>query len=173
MSEEVKKFTIKKGIKTGNDQIDQYIEELHEYILNFETSNIKKLILSLDKLAGVIAEDIDMIINGTDWEEDPLNMASDEDEEDVFINTGRSRLKVLSDSKDSKVYDRIMSLLQRVKDFELVSKAAKGLLPDVEEYVEKTDQEELIKDIKLKGKGNSFEEMQDKHFKKRSGSEII
>jgi len=173
MNEEVKNFVIKDGIKTGDPAVDQYIQDLHEYILSFEASNIKKLILATDRLAGVIAEDIDKIIQGEDETEDEMFTGYDEDDEPVYEKVTKSNLKVLSDSKDSKVYDRILNLISKIESFEKVSKAAKSLIPVVEEFTEKTQDEELVKELKLTGSENNFEEMQTKHLSKRAGREIV
>lgn len=173
MNEEVKNFVIKNGIKTGDPEVDKYIQDLHEYILNFEASNIKKLILATDRLAGVIAEDIDKIIEGEDETEDEVFVEYDEEGEPVYEKVTKSNLKVLSDSKDSKVYDRILNLISKIESFEKVSKAAKTLIPIVEEFAEKTEDQELVKELKLTGSDNNFEEMQTKHLSKRVGREIV
>lgn len=173
MSEEVKNFVIKSGIKTGDLMVDQYIEDLHDYILSFEASNIKKLILATDRLAGVIAEDIDKIIQGEDETEDEVLMGYNEDDEPIYEKMSKNNLKILSDSKDSKVYDRILNLISKIESFEKVSKAAKTLIPVVEEFYPKSEDEELIKDLKLTGSENNFEEMQTKHLSKRVGREIV
>lgn len=173
MNEEVKNFVIKDGITTGDPAIDSYIQDLHNYILSFEASNIKKLILATDRLAGVIAEDIDKIIQGEDEIEDEVLMGYDDEDEPIYEKETRSTLKILSDSKDSKVYDRILNLISKIESFEKVSKAAKSLIPAVEEFVEKSEEEELVKDLKLTGSDNNFEEMQTKHLNKRAGKEIV
>lgn len=173
MNEEVKKFVIKKGIKTGDAEIDAYIESLHEYLINFETSNIKKLILSIDRLAGAIADDIDKIVDGESEYEKEVLLEYDEDGEPVYETKHLSNLKVLSDYKDSKVYDRVIALLGRVPSFQLVAQTARGLIPEVEEYTEKTEEAQMVENIKLSGSGNSFEEMQDKHYNKRAGKGVV
>lgn len=174
MSEE-KKIVLRRGLKTGDEEVDQYIEDLHNYLLSFETSNIKKLILSLDRMAGVLAEDVDMIIEGDDWESHPTEIESEDGDHVVTIDTGRSRLRILTDSKDSKSFERVMSLMQRIKDIHEVAKIAKSYVPTAEDYQEPgaNAEQDLIKEVKLKGTGNVFEEMQEKHFSKREGRSIV
>ena len=167
-------FKIKKGIKTGSAEIDEYIEQLHDYVLDFDTSNIKKLIRSLDRLAGVIAEDIDKIIDGEDtYEKEVETGERGKDGEPLYETRYITNLKILSDSKDSKVYDRVMTLFTKVKDLDAVAKTAKGLIPAVEEVVEVAEQVEVKEQIKLSGSGNNFEEMQEIHQEKRKGKVIV
>ena len=167
-------FKIKKGIKTGNPETDEYIEQLHDYILDFDTSNIKKLIRSLDRLAGVIAEDIDKIIDGEDTYKKEVETGEfGKDGEPLYETHYITNLKILSDSKDSKVYDRLMTLFTKVPALDGVAKTAKGLVPEVQEVEEITEQAEIKEKIKLSGSGNNFEEMQEKYFKKREGRAVI
>lgn len=165
-------FKIKQGIRTGNPEVDEYIDSLHQHLLSFDTSNIKKLILSLDKIAGVLSEDIEMVISGEDWIPEPTEILDEEGYPTVSLDTGRSRLRILSDSKDSKVFERVMTLVQRVKDLDAVAKTAKALLPEVEEWTER--QEKEVKEVvKIASGGNSFEQAQEHHFKKRQGKTIV
>lgn len=173
MSEELD-FKIIKGLVSGNPEIDEYIERLHAYLLGFETSNIKKLILSLDRMAGVIAEDVEKIIDGEDQTCDEVCVGHDEDSgEPLYEKIYSSTLKVLNDQKDSKIYDRVMNLFTKIESLNAVSKTAKSLIPEVVEIKQIDAEEEFKKDVKLSGKGNSFEEMQSKHHKQRAGKTIV
>lgn len=55
---------IDKSIRSKTPSVDAYIEELETELTAFEASNIRKLILSIDLLAGAIQENIVLVANG-------------------------------------------------------------------------------------------------------------
>lgn len=178
MSEELK-FKINKNIRSGIPEVDEYLTSMEEYLLDVDTASIKKLIRALDRMASVIAEDIEKILDGEDEiEVDDLLEVIDygeDGETPQYSKKQVSNLKILSDNKDSKVYERVMTLFTKVKDFEMVSKTAKAIIPEVIEYKdpEEVASTKFAEEIKITGKGNSFEEMQEKHTAKRRNKEIV
>lgn len=108
--------------KTEKD-VNEYINTLENYIIDLKASNTLNLIFKLDEINGIIVEDLDKVINGEASEWRVI------DGETVEI----SNLKVLNDSKDSKVYDRVMTLYGKLKDLQAVSDLVKKMIPEIEE----------------------------------------
>ena len=135
------KFKLKTHIKSGVEEIDEYIDSLHKHILSFDTSNIKKVILSLDNVMGDISDDLNLISSGDTWIPDVITY--DNDGKEASKICGYSKLKVLSDESSSKTFDRVMVLMTKVKDFKSVSELADTLKPDVEDV--KEDKKPTIK----------------------------
>lgn len=137
-----------------DEGLNDYIESLENYLLELKANNTLRLIFKLDEMNGLIADDIDKIIRGEDWEDDPIDIGDDE-EKPIILNTGRTTLKILSDSKDSKVFDRVMVLYTKLKDLKSVTEHVANLLPEVEEV-----EEEKI-DVKINKGKNAFEDIMD------------
>lgn len=123
---------IDRNIRSGDKAIDEYIEFLEESLLSFETSNIKRLIISADNIAGKLADDLDNISRG--------------------INTG---FHLISDDKDDKKLDRVMSVVGKVKEFISISDSANQILPKIKE--EQVIEEQ--KAIDTKKRLNAFEKV--------------
>lgn len=102
---------IKKTIRSKNKEVDAYIEELESWIENFEASNIKKLIVAVDSVAGIIADDIIM-----------LKEKGDDDEID-------NKLQMLG-SKKNKIYQRYRDVISDIKHFKLTSDILNELKPN-------------------------------------------
>lgn len=94
---------IDKSIRSGDGSVDSYIEWLEESLISFEASNIKRLIISADSVAGKLADDLDNV-----------------------INSGSS---LISFDKDDKTMDRVMNVITKVKDFISISESATLLRP--------------------------------------------
>ena len=131
MAEE--KFKLKLDISTGDAEIDLYIYELHNYLANFETSSIKQMLIALDNIAFKMVDDLDKVAEGD-----------------------TDNLTILSDSKDSKVFDRLMTLISKIKDFKEVCNMAEALRPETAELKEKVKKSKIQLDIT----GNPFEQIQ-------------
>lgn len=146
-------LTIKKHMRSKDDDgLNDYIESLENYILGLQASNTNRLIFKLDEVNGLIADDLDMIINGNDWESTPMEL------EGLSLDTGFSKLKVLSDSKDSKTFERIMVLYTKVKDIKSVADMVKAMVPkDEEEEIKKQKEVEEGKGI-IDPTVNAFEQ---------------
>ena len=131
MTEE--KFKLRLDISTGDAEIDLYIYELHNYLANFETSSIKQMLIALDNIAFKMVDDLDKVAEGD-----------------------TDNLTILSDSKDSKVFDRLMTLISKIKDFKEVCNMAEALRPETAELKEKVKKSKIQLDIT----GNPFEQIQ-------------
>ena len=49
------------NLRSGNKEVDDYIEALENKVKSFSASNTKRLIRSIDGMAGKLADDLDMI----------------------------------------------------------------------------------------------------------------
>lgn len=127
------KFKLRLDLKTGNEEVDLYIYELHNYLANFETSSIKQMLIALDNIAFKMVDDLDSISEGD-----------------------TDNLTILSDSKDSKVFDRLMTLVTKIKDFKEVCAMAETLRPEIAERKEEVKKSRLIIDTTT----NPFEQIQ-------------
>lgn len=132
-------FTIRSHIRSGKEEVDLYLYEMENYLQSFDTSSIKQMLIALDNICFKMTDDLDKISEGdTDG------------------------LVILSDSKDSKVFDRLMTLIQRVKDIKAVCDLAESLRPEVEEIKNKAEEVVTQLDPTL----NPFEQIQEKFNKK-------
>lgn len=129
-------FKIKPFVRSGDPVIDRYLQEMEQFILNLEASNIKRMIVAIDNVAAGVADD--------------LNSLMDED--------STHELKVLSDDKESKIFDRFMTLVQKVDQFKSVAVHADSLRPGVAEYVDPNKRKAAVVDKD----DNVFEQLQAK-----------
>lgn len=134
----MEEFVIRKHIRSSHDDgINDYIEALEGYILELKNKHTNRLLMKLEELNGVIADDIDKIITGDHVEErTKISIETDKDTGNITEHETTyyvSTLKVLVDEKDSKVMDRVMSLYGRISQIQAVSQAIQGLIPPVEE----------------------------------------
>lgn len=127
------KFKLRLDLKTGVEEVDLYIYELHNYLANFETSSIKQMLIALDNIAFKMVDDLDSISEGD-----------------------TDNLTILSDSKDSKVFDRLMTLVTKIKDFKEVCAMAETLRPEIAERKEEVKKSRLVIDTTA----NPFEQIQ-------------
>ena len=89
------------------EELKEYIDELHKYILEFQTSSIHDILLELDNVARVIAKDLGLIANGEGH-----------------------NAKFLTESKDDKQYERVMAMVDKASKWQEISNMAKSLRPD-------------------------------------------
>lgn len=125
-------FKIRLDIKTGDPDVDLYIWELHNYLIAFSTASITQLIIALDHLSMKLVDDLDKVGEG---------------EFNDFT--------ILSNDKDDKIFDRLITLISKIKDFENVSKMAVSMRPKIADEVEKLDKGQ---DLVIEGV-NIFEEI--------------
>jgi len=59
-----------KKLRSGNPEIDKYIESLEEKVEAIGCTNTIKLMTSIDLLAGKLSTDIDLMVKGEKDEED-------------------------------------------------------------------------------------------------------
>ena len=102
------KFTIKKHIKSGNKEVDEYIDSIHDYIEGFDTSSVKMLLISLDEACGEIAKDVVKISRG-----------------DI------DNLTVMTD--DSKAFDKLLKIIEKIEHIKKVSELAQDIKPEIED----------------------------------------
>lgn len=124
------KFKLRLEFSSGNSEVDEYVQLLHEHILSFDTSNIKKVIIALDNVMGDISDDLNLISSGDTWIPDVITYDSEGKEASKIC--GYSKLKVLSDESSSKTFDRVMVLMTKVESFKSVSELADNLKPEIE-----------------------------------------
>ena len=93
---------------------DEYLKEVHEYIESLFTNPNYKLIKSYGEFTDSLAQDM------------------------THVATGNvEKLKVLSNSKDDKAFDRAMIVLKSVDSFDKVAKMVEDLKPIIEEEEKK------------------------------------
>src|SRR5699024_3337344 len=110
-----------------SSDLNDYIESLENYILEKNASKTNELLMELDNLNGVIAEDINLISQGDIYDE------VEEMKDGEIIISKVSKLKVMNDDKDSKIFDRVLALYGKVKDIKSVQEVVNSMLPEVEE----------------------------------------
>lgn len=103
---------INKKIRTGKPEVDSYIEQLENHILEFDVSSIKKLIVACNEVAGIIADDIILLKENTD-----------DDEID-------NKLQMMG-SKKSKIYQRYREIVGDLKHFKTLHDMNEDLKPKV------------------------------------------
>jgi hypothetical protein len=128
------KFKLRLDIKTGKEDIDLYIWELHNYLIKFETSSVKQMLISLDTVAQKITDDLDCIANGD-----------------------LGGLQILSDDKDSKIFDKVQKIVEKIDNWKRVSEMAEGLRPEVEER--KSELKDKKPQIKIDTSANVVEQL--------------
>ena len=121
---------INKKLRSGDDRIDTYIEQLEEELLTRENSSIHKLIRNANKAASVISEDMGRISEGRD-----------------------SECIILKDDKDDKRLERILSVIKCTDAFKEISILADELIPEIVN-------EALDLKVKIEEGENAFEKMQ-------------
>ena len=121
---------INRKLRTGDEKIDNYIEELEDELLKKQTSSIDKFIRSANEVASVMADDLSYIAKG---QEDKCTILS-------------------SDSSDKSV-ERIFLMLKNSELFSEIARTAESLTPEV------VNEAQDLK-IELDPEENAFEQMQ-------------
>ena len=120
--------------KMSKDDLRNYLFELHSYLLDFSTSSIVEMILALDDVARIITDDLNRIVNNDD-----------------------AGLRILTDDKDSKSYERVMSLVDKVERWRSVANYAKELRPSVVDSLSAETKENKVQKALASG---GYEEVQ-------------
>lgn len=118
---------INKKIRANNKTVDEYIESLEQYILTFDASNIKKLILACDSVAGILADDIVLL----------PKLGDDEDE---------TKLQMLG-SKKNKHFMAYKNVIADIKHFKTISDLVEELKPK-----EHTEEKQTLTEAKKEEK---------------------
>lgn len=160
MAEEKEVFQLRLELKSGNTEVDDYLEQLHTYLINWEASSIKQMLLALDETALEITKDLRMINAGEAFS--PAYVINSPDGGSITFPEV-CKLKVLNDNKESKVYDRVMTLVGKVKDFKTVCDMADAIRPEI-----KKEDELKKKAIRLDPSGNPFEQLQKQRLEEKS-----
>lgn len=165
----MEEFIIRKHIRSATDEgINDYIESLENYILESKNKHTNRLLMKLEEVNGVIADDIEKIINGTHIEEKTRYIkihnkdTGEVKEQEEFYNV--STLRILVDEKDSKVMDRVLNLYGKINQIQSVSMAIQSLVPEVEDKKEQQISED-VKEYTIEG--NIFEFAQSKTTSKK------
>ena len=158
--EQEREFKIKPHIKSGIAEVDEYIEEIHRYLLKTNGSSIKQLIVSLDDIAMKMVQDLNLIIKGDIKEPDTIISYVDEKTGKPKTKTveGASKLTILTD--DSKIYEKTMGLINKIEEFRKLNQVAESMRPEVEEI------KAQIAEIKIDRNANVYEQIQEQHYKK-------
>lgn len=120
-------MVLKKWMTSEHQDCNSYIKELHEYVEKLLENPNYKLLQSYKKFTDSLAEDM------------------------VHVSTGDTeKLKVLSNSKDDKAFDRAMVVLKSADSFDKIAKMTEGLKPTVEE-------EEKKETVRIKKGANPLE----------------
>jgi hypothetical protein len=130
MNEE--KFELRLDLVSESEEINLYLYELHNYLVNFETSSIKQLLISLDELSVKLTDDINHVTNGE-----------------------LEKLTILSNDAQDKTFDRVMKLVEKIDSFKKVSDMAEALRPDIAKKGETKKSQ-----IKIDPTSNPFEQLQ-------------
>ena len=109
--------------KMSKEELSSYLHELHTYLMDFSTSSINEMIFALDDVARIITDDLNRIANNED-----------------------GPIRILTDDKDSKSYERLMSLVDKVDKWKNVASYAKDLRPKVQSVEEGKEQLQEVLD---------------------------
>lgn len=123
-------MTINKKLRSGNEKVDLYIEELEEELLRKSTSSIDKFIRSADKVANVMADDLNHIADGKP-----------------------ELCRILTPDGSDKSVERIFLMLKNSELFSEIAKTAESLVPEI------VNEAQDLK-VELDPEGNAFEQMQ-------------
>lgn len=104
--------------KMSKDELSIYLFEIHTFLMDFSTSSINEMIFALDGVARILTDDLHYIMDGEE-----------------------EKAKILTDNKESKAYERVISLLSSVDKWKAVSTYAKDLRPQVEKTLAENKQD--------------------------------
>lgn len=162
MAEEEKKFKVRHDLKSSDPEINEYIQAANQKLVEDEASSIKQLVVALNGVAMSIVSDLNRIAKGDMGSHEVLvkneeyDPEEDNEEEEYKLETQGEPLIILNDDKNSKVFDRVMALVGKVKDFKELSVLADSLRPEIEEAKKKAENQK----IQLNEGENAFEQMQ-------------
>ena len=95
---------INKTIRCKEPKVNEYIEALEKELVSRDVSGIEQFIVSANKLSLKLSEEMQYLADGEE-----------------------NRCMILSNDKDDKLIDRILSLITKVDSFSKVSELAKAL----------------------------------------------
>jgi len=113
--------------RSGNSEVDEYITELENSWLTFEASNIKKLIISCDHVAGILADDILLL----------PKLGDDEDE---------TKLQMLG-SRKNKHFIAFKNVIADIKHFKTISDLLEEMKPKLHVPEAKVPEKALKQEI--------------------------
>lgn len=116
-------FELRLDLVSESEEINLYLYKLHSYLLNFETSSVKQLLISLDELCVKLTDDINHITNG-DLE----------------------NLTILSSNNQDKTFDRVMKIVEKIDSFKKVSDMAEAMRPPIADEKNVTKKPKLALD---------------------------
>jgi hypothetical protein len=127
---------VNSNIRSGNKTVDDYIEVLEKELSTFSASNTKKLIRSIDQMAGKISSDLDLI------SQDQKNPDGTEVE------------------LSNKFVDTFIKMVEKADKIEAFSKVAENMygVKIIEEKETTVDKKETVKPILQEG-DNAFEKV--------------
>ena len=135
-------MTIDKNIRCKDEAVNAYIVELEEELSKKETAGVHKFMYAANKMSGILADDLVKIgDNNTEF------------------------CQILSNDKDDKTLERVMTVLKSVNVFKDISDAADALTPEVIELIKKDEEKKPKAAINAKG-GNVFEAIQEQYVAK-------
>lgn len=102
---------LKPNLRSGNKEVDEYLSELENSWIEFDASNIKKLIMACDATAGILADDVILL----------PNLGDDQDE---------GRLQMLG-SKKNKLFLAFKNVIADIKHFKTISDMLEELKPKI------------------------------------------
>lgn len=120
---------INKSIRTKDKDINAYIEKLEAEIESYSGSKSKQLIVSIDKMAGKLSEDMDKIVKDGDGE--------------LSTKLVDTYLKMVKEADKIKDFSQIVTALEKIpdevkvgdeKEGETKSSGKKGLIADVNPF---------------------------------------
>ena len=114
------------------EELKSYCEELNSFLINFEASSVKNMVMSLDSIAQKITEDLNNIITGE-----------------------ATVLTILVE--DSKIFDKVQKIVEKIDSWKKVSDLAEGLRPEIAKPISKDKPKPTIK---IDPTANAFEQIQ-------------
>lgn len=116
---------INKKIRSGNKEVDLYIESLENFATELDANNVYKMLKAIDENAGVIADDI-------------VKLATVADDDKL-----ESELKLLG-SKRNKRFEAFLALVKTAKDFGTVGAMIKEMRATIPVKTSETKEEEVV-----------------------------
>lgn len=127
------KFELRLDLVSESEEVNLYLYTLHNYLVNFETSSVKQLLISLDELCVKLTDDVNHLTNGE-----------------------LDKLTILSNSGEDKTFDRVMKIIEKIDSFKKVSEMAEALRPDIASKKEEVKKSK----IQIDTSSNPFEQIQ-------------
>lgn len=114
-------------LRSGNKEIDEYIEKLENKVNSINGSNTLRLITSIDSMAGKIATDIDMMANGQQNE--------DGEEVEISHKIVDTFIKLIDKSDKIKAFSEVIEALQSLDDDEAEESAGESIFEKTERRI--------------------------------------